>query len=166
MKTYAGIGSRKTPENILKIMRTFGHDMAEYGYVLRSGAADGADTAFEEGCDEFGGEKEIFLPWKGFNGSDSTFHEVHENAYEIARKHHPAWNRLSSAAKKLHGRNTYQILGWNCDDPVDVVVCWTPSGKRSGTEQALRIARTYNIPIYNLSDADMIGRFYKDYIPF
>jgi len=34
------------------------------GYTLRSGGANGADTAFEEGCCR----KELYLPWPGFNG--------------------------------------------------------------------------------------------------
>lgn len=46
---YAGIGSRETPENICKFMTTCATFLADNDYVLRSGAAIGADAAFEVG---------------------------------------------------------------------------------------------------------------------
>ena len=36
--------------------------------VLRSGAAQGADSAFERGCGSVGGDKRIDLPKAGFRG--------------------------------------------------------------------------------------------------
>ena len=48
---YAGIGSRETPPQVLEQMRKIGTFLAERHYVLRSGGAKGADTAFELGCD-------------------------------------------------------------------------------------------------------------------
>jgi len=41
--------------------------MSEKGFVLRSGGAKGADEAFENGA----GEKEIYLPWRGFRDNPS-----------------------------------------------------------------------------------------------
>jgi predicted Rossmann fold nucleotide-binding protein DprA/Smf involved in DNA uptake len=59
MNYYAGIGSRQTPEDVLKIMKTIGSFMVHKDYILRSGAADGADTAFEQGCDAENGKKKF-----------------------------------------------------------------------------------------------------------
>jgi predicted Rossmann fold nucleotide-binding protein DprA/Smf involved in DNA uptake len=70
---YSGIGSRRTPENIQELMVKLGHYLAGRGWVLRSGGAEGADTAFEKGCDQVHGRKEIFLPWKGYNNNKSPF---------------------------------------------------------------------------------------------
>jgi len=64
MASYAGIGSRKTPEGILKIFEYLGGYFAARSVLLRSGAAAGADSAFERGCDRLRGPKEIYLPWK------------------------------------------------------------------------------------------------------
>ena len=66
LMSYAGIGSRKTPVHILSKMRRVAERLEVRGYTLRSGGADGADTAFEEGCKR----KEIFLPQPGFNGRE------------------------------------------------------------------------------------------------
>jgi hypothetical protein len=51
------------------------------------------------------------------------------------------------------------------------VLCWTPfptefafdpSKRIGGTGQAIRIARHYNIPIYNLCESGTLDRFYAD----
>ena len=57
---YAGVGSRETPQDVLKIMWKIGKHLADKGYTLRSGGARGADAAFENGCDSVMGSKEIF----------------------------------------------------------------------------------------------------------
>ena len=51
-KTYAGIGSRKTPNSILEEMTTLAKLLSNMGYTLNSGGAVGADTAFEQGADK------------------------------------------------------------------------------------------------------------------
>ena len=144
---YTGIGSRQTPNIILKYMAKLAKILDEYSYILRSGGADGADSAFESGTMN----KEIFLPWKGFNNNDSQLYDIKSESFEIAERFHPNWIKLSNGAKKLHARNVHQILGKNLDKPSYFVVCWTKDGKASGgTGQAIRIAKYYNIRIFNL----------------
>ena len=46
-KYYTGIGSRKTPENILKKFKDIATFLETKQYILRSGGAEGADSAFE-----------------------------------------------------------------------------------------------------------------------
>lgn len=65
---------------------------------------------------------------------------------------HPAWDRCKPAAKFLHMRNVPQVVGINLDTASDMIICWTPQGKRTGgTGQALRIAEYLNIPIFDLA---------------
>jgi hypothetical protein len=149
---YAGIGSRSTPSDILSLMEKIGKRLGEKGWILRSGGADGADLAFERGCDMVNGKKEIFLPWKGFNGSKSTFTHPSEQAIKRVRLVHPAPDKLSSGARMLHARNVHQIEGSLLNDNVDIVICWTPKGELSGgTRTALVIAQSHQIPICNLA---------------
>ena len=49
-KFYTGIGSRQTPKDILNLIEDVAFKLASKGYILRSGAAKGADTAFEDGA--------------------------------------------------------------------------------------------------------------------
>lgn len=59
---YAGIGSRETPEWVLTIFERMGSWMAKRGDKLRSGGADGADSAFENGCNAANGQKKFTYP--------------------------------------------------------------------------------------------------------
>lgn len=146
-KIYAGIGSRKAPREILDRFKKIASFLRENGFTLRSGGADGADKAFESCA---GSNKEIYLPWKGFNGSFSPYYNTDEDAELIAEEIHPAWSKLSDAAKKLHCRNCCQILGEDLNIPCSFVVCWTPDGKIvGGTATAIRLAEREGIPVFN-----------------
>jgi len=69
---YTGIGSRKIPPEIRDKFILIGRFLATKSLTLRSGAAQGADASFEIGCDKEGGDKEIYLPWRGFNDHPSN----------------------------------------------------------------------------------------------
>jgi hypothetical protein len=145
---YAGIGSRQTPQQTLVLMAETAYQLRQAGWTLRSGGANGADLAFEIGA---GHAKEIYLPWRGFNGSRSLLHDISPEAYAMAEKFHPAWNRCSPAARKFHARNCYQVLGYSLRSPSTFVLCWTPRGEvTGGTGQAMRIAMHNGIPVINM----------------
>jgi len=152
MKAYAGVGSRNTPQNILDIMTKTAIFLEKRGYTLRSGGAKGADLAFENGVKEL---KEIYY------AKDAT-----EQSLIIAERYHPQWHRMGTYAKKLHGRNSFQILGKHLNDPVDFVICWTPDGcehhidrkiTTGGTGTAISIASNSKIKIYNLYNEESIN---------
>lgn len=151
---YTGVGSRETPIHALNQMTAIGRRLAEAGLTLRSGGAAGADTAFERGCDEVGGNKEIYLPWNGFNGLFQNQGYIVGNnpkAESMAESFHPAWHKCSPGARKLHTRNVYQVLGVTMDNPSSILVCWTPGGNLvGGTAMAIRIAMFNNITVINL----------------
>lgn len=152
---YTGIGSRQTPASVQRTMTLIGRELSFHNMILRSGGADGADAAFEEGADP--GKKEIFLPWFRFNNHPSPLCHLSTEAYIVARQFHPAYDRLSDGAKKLMARNSYQVLGETLDKPSAFVICWTPGGKGGGgTGQALRIAHHYGIPIFDLGGMPLI----------
>jgi len=150
MNFYAGIGSRRTPLDVMARMTEIAVFMRQQGYTLRSGGAPGADTAFEAGA---GNDKKIYLPWKLFNNNPSPLYAAayDAQALEIAAKYHPRWNTLTRAVQTIMARNCYQVLGGDLKTPSEFIVCWTPTGKtEGGTGQAMRIARDYGIPIYNI----------------
>lgn len=166
---YAGIGSRKTPENILRIMSYAASQLYEMGYTLRSGGAPGADQAFEFGVARTKGEDvqekvEIYLPWHTFEKENRSSIQPKRiqpqfEAFEIAERYHPSWRFLSQGAKKLHARNVHQIYGHDVTNPVysEFVICWT-EGKRGGggTGQAIRIANDLEIPVFDLAGEEDI----------
>ena len=144
---YTGIGSRQTPPEFLELFVSLADELARKGYVLRSGGAEGADTAFETGCDRAQGQKEIFLPWKDFNGNASMLYPPAPESYTIAARFHPAWSRLTRGGQYLHARKSHQVLGKSLISPSAFILCWT--GPTGGTNQALRIAEEYRVPVFN-----------------
>lgn len=167
---YAGIGSRKTPDDILILMEQLGNKLREDCMILRSGHASGADQAFERGA---GGAAQIFLPWATFeqdipfNASrdpesglvvhPTIYNDPQKGSWTRAAEIHPAWGNLSHGAQNLHARNVHQILGPDLarPTPVEFVICWTPDGQwTGGTATALVLAHRRDIPIYNLADED------------
>lgn len=161
-RSYAGIGSRRTPREICEVMCDLGESLGSVGYVLRSGAAIGADSAFENGCDIAYGEKEIYLPkpvWRGRTADERGVYFMKGNRKEAAELAAASWKDgpgsfmcLPEWLKSYHIRNTYQVLGMDLDDPVDFVLYWTPIPETGGTTQALRMARARNIPCLRVTE--------------
>lgn len=156
MRYYAGVGSRKTPEKELRMMTACAEWLSGRGYVLRSGGAVGADSAFERGARGKARGKEVFYATQATG-----------EALVMASRVHPAWHRCSDYAKKLHARNCFQIFGIGLDDPVDFVVCWTPCGAEraedctfgtGGTGTAIRLASRAGIPVFNMRNGPVKAR--------
>ena len=147
---YAGIGSRETPPKFIDEFIKISKWLGNHNYILRSGGADGADSAFEKGCDLANGKKEIYLPWAKFNNNSSNLIVKDQKAYEIAEQYHPYWANLKEGARKLQARNTHQVLGKDFKTESSFIICWTKNGSGAGgTGQAIRIAKDHNIPIFD-----------------
>ena len=152
MKIYAGVGSRETPVPILQVMRRLALRLAADGWILRSGGAAGADSAFAAGA---GSLAAIFRPEQATSA-----------ALSMAASVHPAWSRCSDYAKRLHARNCFQVLGLSLDAPSQFLICWTSDGaisdadctiRTGGTGMAIRLANKFHVPIRNLARSDHLS---------
>lgn len=163
---YAGIGSRDTPEHIGLIMTALASELGKQGYILRSGAARGADTFFEIGTQD-PSQKQVFIHCERLR--DGRCHDTQKGyfnaqryidyaqAVNIASEVHPAWHRCDRTAQEMHARNVYQVLGPELKPATysKFLVCWAipdihgvPEG---GTRTAWKIAARYGIPRFNLA---------------
>ena len=160
MKAYTGVGSRETPEEIMLLMTKLAAKLEAQGWTLRSGAADGADTGFENGVSN-PENKEIFIAWNGFSGRKETEEgvyclkgEIAQQSELIAAEVHPAWDRLSRGARGLHSRNCFQVLGSDLSSPSKFLVCWAQIDKhgvpKGGTRTSWVLAQERGIPCFNL----------------
>ena len=174
-KVHTGIGSRSTPTRALHLMERLAARLAQLGWTLRSGGADGADSAFERGAARHEGACTIFLPWPAFSGAKGIVApaqtaqtaQTAQRAEAIVSAVHPIWNSLPPPVKALHTRNVYQVLGLELDQPSAFVLCWTPdaaeceaSSSRStgGTRSAIVIAARHAAPVINLHRTDSLTR--------
>lgn len=175
-KIYAGIGSRKTPEFILKAMTEIGYQLAAQGWLLRSGNARGADQAFAK----MAIKKEIHLPWDGYNygrteNPSFLVPSPTPEMIEIAARHHPMWDVkrrdgtsiLTDDMKMFMIRNVTIIRGQDLNTPAAMVICWTPAAAvTGGTGHALKVAQEVDIPIFNLAnpfDWDRLEKFTEQF---
>lgn len=143
---YTGIGSREISPEVVSVMEDAAYRLAKMGWVLRSGKADGSDAAFQRGMQRYAAESrgvskdrggnavlslaEIYTPWNNFKGGsgledewdiplsqiDALFPEHIEMRREWMWEVHPAPERLSQGAEKLHLRNVHQVFGPNLSD--------------------------------------------------
>lgn len=131
---YAGIGSRRTPPAILSMMEDVAEELARRGWFLRSGGAEGADLAFERGCDRAGGEKEIFLIDGEFTADEKKISSL------------TGFGAVWGATEDwLHVVKNCRILfGKNLDEPVGLVLFWDDFG--GATQGVVDIAKRNGIP--------------------
>lgn len=149
----------------MSIISSIGEAAALHGWVLRSGGAHGMDSLFEAG---WGVQKEIYIPWPGFNGRthgvdgaiDVTDPTILRNAAVVARQIHPSWNSLKPGGKALHTRNVFQVLGEFMHTPSDICIYYAPidytGSVKGGTRTAVQLCKTRGIPTYNLMMTDDI----------
>lgn len=153
MIAYAGIGSRNLTPDELQVCFNIGAELAKKGHILKTGAAKGADQAFAEGAISEEGRVHLYLPWYNYEKdwwqnkpvTKIILGNEDHTAWESVRKLHPAPDKLSQAATKLHARN-YLIIE-NCE-----LVIAFPGQKLGGTGQGLRVADYLGIKILNLRD--------------
>ena len=159
-KYFAGIGSRSAPQSFKELVDKIAPFLVKKGYVLRSGGADGADFYWENAYDNAGVNKEIYLPWHGFNENKSRL--LWEQAdWDTTKEFHPRWESLKLGARQLMARNTCQ-LGIHAETMSSFVCCWTEDGKGGGgTGQALRLANHYKIKIFDFGDPKTLVKFRK-----
>jgi hypothetical protein len=159
VKVYAGIGSRKTPITILKEIEKISKSLADNNWILRSGGAIGADTAFENGCknsDNYTNNSnicEVFLAKPNYNDVDDYAPYTMEDwadSMDIAAKHHPVFYKLNYYIKCLHARNVMIILGADLHTPADLVIAYYNPELNSGTKFGSKLATVYGVPVVNM----------------
>lgn len=148
MRFYTGIGSRSAPVSECDKLKQIAKHLESIGFVLRSGGAEGADSAFESGVSS--PQNKIILRPK-----HSTL-----DAEKMASQIHPMWSACNDYARKLHGRNVQLVLGESLNEPSEFVIAWTYDGQdRGGTRTGLVLAKQKGIPVFNLANRQDAIRF-------
>jgi len=167
--TYAGIGSRQTPQKVLNKMTEVAVYLDNMGYTLQTGFTfknsqsgqdeEGADKAFSDGSKNkiLFGPSGIRKTINKVTTQESYNDSVTQKSNAIVKEIHPAPSRLTPGAVKLMARNTNQIFGKNLDSTVDFVLFYAeetdnPLRPKGGTGQAVEMARRKGIPTINMAD--------------
>jgi len=166
---YAGVGSRATPLEVCNIFTRVASRLELLGWRLMSGGAPGADIAFELGVVS-AGSKMIFVPWARGSKHESEIRPADAlwaQAEDAAAKVHPVWSKLPPAARALHTRNVFQVLGPDLKSSAKFVICWTADGAETeattssstgGTRTAIVLASRFDIPVLNFRNEGAMRR--------
>lgn len=176
VKAYTGIGNREVEQIYIDMATALGYHMASLKIKLLSGNAVSMDDAFQQGAIDYSDlNSERFpnmlsiLPRPHFNGApsfkmDKSYIVPSPKqfiAFEkvlIKENIEPKINKFPSWLKRLFLRNVGQVLGLECDEPVDLVIYAareTPFGVISGgTRIAVYLARKLGIACFNLKSKE------------
>lgn len=165
-KAIACIGSRGLKLSEIFACEAIGRAIAERGWELHTGNAQGADQAFAKGANEvnpktvhlhlpwFKYERQAIVPGNVVRTVDDLALEELEWYTEIAARHHPAWGHLSQGVRKLMIRNGMIILP-RLGHPVTCTVAW-PSDKMGGggTGQGMRMSGEVKATLIDLTQTN------------
>jgi hypothetical protein len=177
-KRYACIGSRETPQHILKLTFRFTNILAELGYSMYSGGCPkGMDYAGLRGAyshkNSDKSKNRIYISWEGMSGlrhdPENGFYcpqdhfENYKEAAALGEKARGGWHNAGRGSVAHHSRNPYQVLGDDLNSPVDFVLTWAPYKSNGpqvtgGTATAVKIALERDIPVFNLIEPDLEAR--------
>lgn len=167
-KAYVGTGNRDTPDTILQQMDRLAKELSQFGHVLRSGALDGPDLAFEAGSTE----TEIHLPWKDFNQRKGLSYFNSNEVKTIAKMFQPTFDGLKPAIQAFLCKNVRCIMGKDLKSPVRFIVLWSVDGAEHSRDcvpatgsmtHLIKIASAMKIPVFNLGKQDAEQRL-KQYL--
>jgi hypothetical protein len=182
---YTGVGSRETPLNCLYMMSKLAMIFEKKNYILRSGCAIGADSAFEDILYNPATHAEIYIPNLGFPlkmGTNMKNHYIvpkdnlgkklyHDAMILIHSKRiHKAWERCQNYIMDLHNRNMFQVLGKDLKTKSKFTVCYTSSGEKEygqtdqntgGTATAINASSLHGVEVFNLGNKEDYNRLSK-----
>jgi len=154
------IGTRNPNHYQTVVARAVTSTLTQHPNVeIVTGGAEGVDSIAINACYMAGAMNKLhlYLPWRNFLKSDYNLSESHVIVYnaelhkewlDTVFKHHPAPERLSPAARKLHARNAGIILASDF-----VVAIPSDALGGGGTGQGIRLAQAYGVPCLTVPSA-------------
>ena len=165
-RSYVGVGIGDTTNEIKSIVKQITEVLNEANYVLRSDGEQGISSLFIKHAKE----KEIYLPYKDYNGYESEYHKSTREAEYIASRFHPCFYELKIDEKKIVSRYSHVVLGHDLRQPASFIICYTEDKVESVKDKAaytgilgqvIAIGSAMAIPIYNLAKEDCVERLNK-----
>lgn len=171
-KSIAVMGSKEHPAEILRLAQ----EVAEYlksvsGFkiIIRTGGNDGIEKVIADSL----GNKEVFLPWKGFNNNrESKYTKPSPGCEDVIRKIILTFDNIKEGAKPIFLRIAHVILGKDLNARAECLITYSPDGaetkekvnsKTGYASSSILLANAAKIPVFNLHNPDAFERI-KDFI--
>lgn len=104
---------------------------------------------------------EIYIPWKGFNNTESKHYWNTITAKHIAQQNFGnAWEKIPDSVKALMARNVRMIFGDKNNSIMLCLITWSKDGASKATEVTkdtgrsafiIKTASSYSFPVVNIS---------------
>lgn len=156
---YVGIGSSRTPQATLDAMTRVAEELAIEGFTLRCGRGGPPDTAFERGANRAAGQREIYLPWPGFDGRTDGIIASDQRANEVCRSLVPYWSDLSAHERFIECTAAHLVFGKDLRTPSLFLITWTTDGaewdgavspETGRSAASIALCARLGIPVFNL----------------
>jgi hypothetical protein len=155
-RVYTGICDAHAPASVCRLLHELGAALGKSRFTLRSGGNGPGELALERGATSVHANRQIYLPWPGFNHHSSPLHQIPDGAFKISSSLEPNWVLLGRNSRKLKARVTLELFGKKLDRPSLFLLCWTPSGKGQGDcADAIALAQHADIPVIDLGKYDL-----------
>lgn len=169
MESFAFIGTRQPrmlPRPWYQLFTAAAVYAAEHGYVVNSGASQGAEQLAADRALAAGGRVRLYLPWDGYEGEwvqraareypghveVSVFGpESHAEWAEAIHAWHPAGSYLARASLALYARSYGAVREASSVVALPFLRVRKGASEKGQTEQGLEIARKLGLPLYDLS---------------
>lgn len=103
---------------------------------------------------------EVYLPWRGFNESDSKHTFNTATSKEIARTNFLGWEKIPDSVKAILASQVRLVFGDKNNSIILCLITWSKDGASRSAEVTkdtgrsgfiIKVAATYSFPVVNIS---------------
>ena len=163
-KPYAIACNRDIDDVNLNKLKEIAEKLSNYGFTLRSFGSDVPGNTVEKELIRV----EYFLPFKKFNNrTGSKLAKPTDGSFEIAKRYHPAYEKLKESVRQILASNVHMILGENLKDPILFLLVYSPDGVEKGKDTTIRtgsvsfvikVTDSINVPVINIKNSNTLDR--------
>jgi hypothetical protein len=149
---YSAFGSSsELNTDILSFCSDISSALSKLGWILRSGAEKGIDTAFEYGCDKVNGTKDIYLPYRNYNNNDSNNYYISLYSLNSVKQNFCKYSSLTYNEIRAKARNYQILLGQNLSKPSNIALVYNYDSDDDNVKQLIEIAQVNVITVIDIS---------------
>lgn len=156
-------------DDVIKLFVSIAKSLKSRSYTFRhNNSAD--DKIANEILKIEGIITESYLPWGKFNSNITKPKRWSgsQEAYSIAMAYHAKFKELPPAIRAILASHVDALLGHECLDPVNFLLCWTECGSEKYSNKMdfkkagnlpfiLKICEDANIPVFNLKNKEALN---------
>lgn len=165
---YAIASNKGIPSNVIEEFKSIVPELDKSGFIMRVSALD---ETIDNHVRDMTENKELYLPWRGFNNIEQGNTYTSPETKAIAKLFQPGYDGLSNAIQMIVAKNVRLALGNDNKSPANFILVWSEDGaetlatKTSATGNVghlIAVASAAHIPVYNLGKPGCLERLKRN----